>query len=157
MAIRLYRRPSFGYRVSLLQSAAANSGGSWLAASQIDQDTGKVLRSWGAGQFVLPHMITVDWAGDIWVTGARPSVLPGCRAVFCWDVCLPAAVQVSSRPACAPLHQWVSADSAALPACFPSGCFPCQLVVYSLLLAGLLAALLPAFRRRAAPSHQVQP
>lgn len=35
---------------------------------QIDQDTGKVLRSWGAGQFVLPHMITVDWAGDIWVT-----------------------------------------------------------------------------------------
>ncbi|KAL4858006.1 Peptidyl-glycine alpha-amidating monooxygenase A [Chlorella vulgaris] len=35
---------------------------------QIDQDTGKELRSWGAGQFVLPHMITVDWAGDIWVT-----------------------------------------------------------------------------------------
>ena len=24
---------------------------------------------WGGGKFVLPHMITVDWDGNVWVTG----------------------------------------------------------------------------------------
>ncbi|KAK9814322.1 hypothetical protein WJX72_004044 [[Myrmecia] bisecta] len=35
---------------------------------QLDQDTGKVLRSWGGDTFSLPHMISLDPEGNIWVT-----------------------------------------------------------------------------------------
>ncbi|WIA13049.1 hypothetical protein OEZ86_006342 [Tetradesmus obliquus] len=34
---------------------------------QMHPDTGKVLRRWGAGLFWMPHMITVDRNGSVWV------------------------------------------------------------------------------------------
>lgn len=35
---------------------------------QMDADTGRVLKRWGAGQFYMPHMITVDRNNQVWVT-----------------------------------------------------------------------------------------
>ncbi|KAF8067346.1 pam-b [Scenedesmus sp. PABB004] len=35
---------------------------------QMHADTGKVLRRWGAGQFLMPHMISVDRNNSVWVT-----------------------------------------------------------------------------------------
>lgn len=32
------------------------------------QDTGEVLSSWGSGEFLMPHGLTVDLDGNIWVT-----------------------------------------------------------------------------------------
>lgn len=32
------------------------------------QDTGEVLSSWGKNQFLMPHGLTVDFEGNIWVT-----------------------------------------------------------------------------------------
>ena len=32
------------------------------------QDTGEVLSSWGSNQFLMPHGLTVDLDGNIWVT-----------------------------------------------------------------------------------------
>ncbi len=29
----------------------------------------QVLRAWGSAEFFLPHMITVDYDGNLWVTG----------------------------------------------------------------------------------------
>jgi hypothetical protein len=46
------------------------------AVLQLDQDSGEVLRSWGAGVFALPHMITLDWDGDVWVTGGVKEEVP---------------------------------------------------------------------------------
>jgi hypothetical protein len=43
--------------------------------AQLDQDTGKVLRQFGAGVLYLPHMLTVDRC-------ARPGFLNGCGC--CW-------------------------------------------------------------------------
>ncbi|KAI8471286.1 MAG: PHM/PNGase F domain-containing protein [Monoraphidium minutum] len=34
---------------------------------QMDPDTGKVLRRWGAGHLFMPHMISVDPEGAVWV------------------------------------------------------------------------------------------
>lgn len=34
---------------------------------QMEQDTGKILRQFGAGVLYLPHMITIDRDGNIWV------------------------------------------------------------------------------------------
>lgn len=34
---------------------------------QMEQDSGKVLRSWGTGLFYMPHMITVDFDGNLWI------------------------------------------------------------------------------------------
>jgi peptidylamidoglycolate lyase len=36
--------------------------------AQFDGRTGRLLREWGAGQFVMPHGLTVDPAGNIWLT-----------------------------------------------------------------------------------------
>ena len=33
-----------------------------------EQDTGEVLSSWGSGKFLMPHGLTVDLSGNIWVT-----------------------------------------------------------------------------------------
>lgn len=33
----------------------------------LEPDTGRVLRRWGAGRFYMPHMITVDRHGDVWI------------------------------------------------------------------------------------------
>ena len=33
-----------------------------------EQDTGHVLSSWGGGKFLMPHGLTVDLDGNIWVT-----------------------------------------------------------------------------------------
>lgn len=35
---------------------------------QLDPDTGSVLQRWGAGIFYMPHMITLDNDGNVWVT-----------------------------------------------------------------------------------------
>jgi peptidylamidoglycolate lyase len=36
--------------------------------SVIDGPTGKLLRSWGANQFIMPHGLTVDHEDNIWLT-----------------------------------------------------------------------------------------
>src|SRR5687767_6802169 len=38
---------------------------------KFDRSTGKVLRSFGAGMFVLPHGIHVDRDGNVWVTDSQ--------------------------------------------------------------------------------------
>jgi DNA-binding beta-propeller fold protein YncE len=38
---------------------------------KFDRTTGKVLTSFGAGQFVLPHGIHVDRGGNVWVTDSQ--------------------------------------------------------------------------------------
>lgn len=35
---------------------------------QLHQDTGKVLTEWGKGKFLMPHGLTVDTEGNVWVT-----------------------------------------------------------------------------------------
>eukprot|EP00803_Ostreobium_quekettii_P002596 evm.model.scf_760EXC.6 EVM.evm.TU.scf_760EXC.6 scf_760EXC:55513-65279(+) len=34
---------------------------------QLDPQTGEVVRKWGKGMFYMPHMITVDYDGNVWV------------------------------------------------------------------------------------------
>ncbi|BDA41933.1 probable peptidyl-glycine alpha-amidating monooxygenase [Coccomyxa sp. Obi] len=41
---------------------------------QKDQDTGEVLASFGAGEFYMPHMITVDTSGNVWTTDVGKQV-----------------------------------------------------------------------------------
>ena len=36
---------------------------------------GSVVRSWGAGQFAMPHAIRIDPDGNVWTTDARTSVV----------------------------------------------------------------------------------
>ena len=36
--------------------------------SVIDGATGKLLRSWGENRFIMPHGLTVDHAGNLWLT-----------------------------------------------------------------------------------------
>ncbi|KAL4457726.1 hypothetical protein ABPG75_012591 [Micractinium tetrahymenae] len=38
------------------------------AVLQLDQDSGQVLRAWGAKQFVMPHMVSLDYDGNVWLT-----------------------------------------------------------------------------------------
>src|SRR5262245_17651133 len=38
---------------------------------KIDRTTGKVLASWGRGQFIFPHGIHVDRDGNVWITDGR--------------------------------------------------------------------------------------
>lgn len=38
--------------------------------SVIDGKTGALLDSWGAGQFLLPHGLTIDSQGNVWLTDA---------------------------------------------------------------------------------------
>jgi len=35
---------------------------------ELDKETGKILNSWGANQFIMPHGLTVDKQNNIWVT-----------------------------------------------------------------------------------------
>ncbi|KAL4442992.1 hypothetical protein ABPG77_008483 [Micractinium sp. CCAP 211/92] len=37
------------------------------AVLQLDQDSGEVLLAWGAKQFLLPHMISLDYEGNVWL------------------------------------------------------------------------------------------
>lgn len=37
---------------------------------QLHPSTGAVLTSWGARTFAMPHSITVDWQGNVWVADA---------------------------------------------------------------------------------------
>lgn len=32
-----------------------------------------MLRAWGAKQFLMPHMISLDYDGNVWVTGGPPA------------------------------------------------------------------------------------
>jgi peptidylamidoglycolate lyase len=34
----------------------------------IDRDTGCVLKTWGAGRFIMPHGLDVDWESNLWIT-----------------------------------------------------------------------------------------
>ena len=34
----------------------------------LDPESGSVVRSWGAGRFLLPHGVTVDQWGNTWLT-----------------------------------------------------------------------------------------
>lgn len=34
----------------------------------LDPESGAVVRSWGAGRFLLPHGVTVDQRGNTWLT-----------------------------------------------------------------------------------------
>jgi peptidylamidoglycolate lyase len=38
------------------------------AILEIDRITGKIINSWGAGLFIMPHSLTVDTENNIWVT-----------------------------------------------------------------------------------------
>lgn len=60
---------------------------------QLDHVTGELLHSWGARTFSMPHMITRDWDGNIWVTG-RCSTPP--HPTPCTDRMTPAAGQLTS-------------------------------------------------------------
>ena len=33
-----------------------------------DGATGKLLKQWGAGQFIMPHGLSIDPAGKVWIT-----------------------------------------------------------------------------------------
>ena len=35
--------------------------------ARMDADTGKVLSTWGADTFYMPHMLTLDREGNVWV------------------------------------------------------------------------------------------
>eukprot|EP00873_Tetraselmis_striata_P004906 jgi/Tetstr1/425170/TSEL_015631.t1 len=35
---------------------------------EVDRDSGAVLRSWGAGVFYMPHGLTIDHEGNLWLT-----------------------------------------------------------------------------------------
>lgn len=37
---------------------------------QLEPDTGKMLRTWGRDLFYMPHMITADYEGNVWVADA---------------------------------------------------------------------------------------
>lgn len=42
----------------------------------MDPDTGQILHRWGKGMFYMPHMITIDNEGAVWVADAgRQQVL----------------------------------------------------------------------------------
>jgi len=58
--------PALGYLKDLIRKPAV---------LVIDPKTGKLLRSWGSNVFILPHHISVDAAGNVWVVdGALKSV-----------------------------------------------------------------------------------
>jgi DNA-binding beta-propeller fold protein YncE len=58
--------PALGYLRKLIQKPAV---------LVLDPKTGKVLRSWGSNMFMLPHHISVDLAGNIWIVdGALKNV-----------------------------------------------------------------------------------
>ncbi|MES2882565.1 MAG: hypothetical protein V4676_10480, partial [Bacteroidota bacterium] len=35
---------------------------------ELDNETGKILNSWGANHFIMPHGLTVDKDDNVWVT-----------------------------------------------------------------------------------------
>ena len=35
--------------------------------ARMDADTGRVLSLWGANIFYMPHMLTIDHEGNVWV------------------------------------------------------------------------------------------
>ncbi len=58
--------PALGYLKKLIRKPAV---------LVIDPKTGKLLRSWGSNLFMLPHHISIDAAGNVWVIdGALKSV-----------------------------------------------------------------------------------
>lgn len=64
---------------------------------QLDQDSGALLQSWGSGQFVMPHMVTLDYDGNLWITG----VAACCRLHgFCGQV--GCGVCAAEQAACCP-------------------------------------------------------
>ncbi|KAL0044814.1 hypothetical protein WJX82_010409 [Trebouxia sp. C0006] len=50
------------------QPAAPFAFGQAPAVVHLDQDAGAVLSSWGENLFLMPHGLTVDFEGNVWVT-----------------------------------------------------------------------------------------
>lgn len=109
-----------------------------LCSPQMDQDTGAVKQAWGAGAFSMPHMLTADWEGNVWLTGAwEGSCSRRCRC------CSLAWLGLAARPT--PVVSLSPSLSLS-----PSRSLP-----PSLLCASCLRPL-PTRRRLPAPGLQVQ-
>ncbi len=52
---------TFAHLTDTLRCLSTNAA--WCA-----QDTGEVLSSWGENLFLMPHGLTVDFEGNVWVT-----------------------------------------------------------------------------------------
>jgi len=46
---------------------------------EVDGSSGRLIRSWGAGLFIMPHGLTVDARGRVWLTDV------GLHQVFCFN------------------------------------------------------------------------
>ena len=58
----VFHRPGRGFEPQATELLAAP------AILEIDAGTGKLLASWGANMFLVPHGITIDSANNVWVT-----------------------------------------------------------------------------------------
>ncbi|HKB10685.1 MAG TPA: peptidyl-alpha-hydroxyglycine alpha-amidating lyase family protein [Vicinamibacterales bacterium] len=58
----VFHRPGRGFEPDATEVLAAP------AVLEIDADSGRLIASWGAGMFLVPHGITVDGENNIWLT-----------------------------------------------------------------------------------------
>ena len=58
----VFHRPGRGFEPNATEPLTAP------AVLEIDANTGKLIASWGANTFLVPHGITVDGANNIWLT-----------------------------------------------------------------------------------------
>ena len=58
----VFHRPGRGFEPQATELLAGP------AILEIDPGTGKLLASWGANMFLVPHGITIDSANHVWVT-----------------------------------------------------------------------------------------
>jgi len=73
--------PSEGWALGMVSSVAVDRSGTIYLLQRGDKadpviavdHEGRVLRSWGAGLYKIPHSIRVDPAGDIWTVDAQSS------------------------------------------------------------------------------------
>ncbi len=79
--------------------------------SIIDGASGKLLASWGAGQFIMPHGLTVDREDNVWLTDV------GLHQVFkfTYDGKLLLTLGERGRPGADPSHFNLPTDVAVLP------------------------------------------
>ena len=64
--IFVFHRP--GRRWKLLEEEFPDSLISANTILMIDRNTGKIMKAWGAGLFIMPHGLTVDRLNNVWVT-----------------------------------------------------------------------------------------
>jgi peptidylamidoglycolate lyase len=58
----VFHRPGRGFDTSATEKLQE------AAVLEIDADTGRLIRSWGANTFLVPHGITIDGANDVFLT-----------------------------------------------------------------------------------------